>query len=269
MTYIPTPDKFPPLSPEEEKLSMAKYYYRPLPLLDPVYEMALKACPLKPEEIPQPEKWYDLLLTEGYNGTEFGYGMMENGAGYLAVYTVSHTPEEMSRWWGKWMGTRPKSSPDGQGNICYKLWCPPDHFDLDHSRGYGRESLDLGQGDPQEDIFNYPLDAKALGLTDEKAAELAAAGIKYNIGYEKFDHPGTHLCLRFSRRLPDGGVESIGREWLGYQVVDGKIVRDEETPVTEEYLRKIVIHNVTESHRLEEILPDLYAEYKDQPLDCD
>ena len=46
-------------------------------------------------------------------------------------------------------------------------------------------------------------------------------------------------------------------------------MRDEETPVSEEYLRKIVIHNVIESQRLEVLLPELYAEYKDQPLDCD
>lgn len=269
MTYIPTPDKFPPLSPEEEKLSMAKYYYRPLPPLNPVYEMALNACPLKPDEIPSPENWIDLLMTEGYNGTEFGYGMMENGAGYLSVYTVTHHPDEMGDWWGQWMGTPPKSMPEGQGNLCYKLWCPPDHFDANHQRGGGRESLDLGQGDPMEDIFNYPLDPKELGLTDEKAAELEQAGIRFGIGYEKFDHPGTHLCLRISRPCPTGGRESIGREWLGYCVKDGEFVRDEETPVSEEYLRKIVIHNVIESQRLEVLLPELYAEYKDQPLDCD
>jgi hypothetical protein len=271
MTYIPTPDQFPKLSPEEEKLSMAKYYHRPLPHLDPVYEMAMKSCQLTQAEFPLPENWIDLLTDAeaGYNGTEFGYGMMADGAGYLSVYTVSHHPDEMGDWWGQWMGTPPKSMPEGKGNICYKLWCPPDHFDANHQRGGGRESLDLGQGDPMEDIYNFPLDPMDYGMTAEKAAELAAKDIRFHLGYEKFDHAGTHLCLRINRPCPTGGRESIGREWLGYAPLDGKFVRDADTPVSEEYLRKIVIHNVVESQRLEALLPELYAEYKDQPLDCD
>lgn len=269
MIYIPTPDKFPPLSPEEEKLSMAKYYHRPFPPMNPVYERAFLAGPMKAEEIPSPDDWLKLVLTEGYHGSEFGYGMMENGAGYLAVYTVNHLPEEMDCWWGSWMGVRPKSTPEGTGNLCYKLWCPPDHFDLSHERGGGRESLDMGQGDPMEDIFNFGLDPKDFGLTDERARELTAAGVRIRLGYEKFDHPGTHLCLHISRPCATGGIENIGREWLGYCVKDGKFVRDEETPVTEKYLRDIVIHNVMEQHRLYALLPELYAEYKDQPLDCD
>jgi len=187
----------------------------------------------------------------------------------LAVYSVTHHSTEMSDWMGQWMGTPPKSTPIGAGNIRYKLWCPPDHFDSSHARGGSRESLDLGQGDAMEDIFMHPVDPRAFGMSEELEDECKKAGITVQLGYETFDHAGMHLCLRLLRPCQTGGIESVSREWLGYGIRDGKIVRDESTPVSEEYLRKIVIHNVTESFRMEELLPELYAEYRDQPMDCD
>ncbi len=269
MIYIPPVEDYPPLTPEEEKLSMAKYYYRPLEPLNPLYEKALESCPLPKESIPDPSNWTDLILPEGYNGTEFGYAMMDNGAGYLAVYTVTYLPGEMRDWWFQWMGVKPKSMPEGCGNICYKIWCPPDHFEADHSKNVGMEHLDLGQGDPYEEIINYKLDPFEYGMTRELDEKLKAADVHYELGYEKFDHPGTHITFRVNRPCKTGGRESFGREWLGYKPVDGKFVRDEETPCSEEYLRKIVIHNVIEDRHLEAMLPELYAEYADQPMDCD
>ncbi|MGM9521815.1 MAG: DAPG hydrolase family protein [Oscillospiraceae bacterium] len=269
MIYIPTPDKFPPLSDEEKALSMAKYYYRPMLSLDPVYERALAAGPLRPEEIPDPDKWFELVTKDEYNGSDFGYGIMEDGAGYLALYTRTAHPSYMHDWWFQWMNVRPKSIPREQGNICYKLWCPPDHFDSNSDEMKSTESLDLGGGDPMEEIFIHPLDAAEFGMSREQLDSLASAGVTVRVGYETFDHPGTHFTVRYSRPCAFGGYEEVSREWLGYKPQNGRLVRDESTPVSEEYLKKIMIHNAVEHYRLEAMLPELYKEYGGKPMDCD
>lgn len=269
MIYIPTPAEYPRLSAEEEQLPISKYYYMPMPSLDPVYERALTSGPIQASDIPTPDKWTDLVLSEGYNEIDFGYGMMENGAGYLSVYTVSPLSAEMTDWWFEWMGHRPKSMPKNQGNIRYKIWCPPDHYDCDHSAGCGVESLDLGQGDPKEEIYMHNLDPVDYGMSEQAYQALTAKGVSIRLGYETFDHPGTHITLHVKRPCKTGGFESFGREWIGYAIKDGKFVRDESTPVSEKYLRNIVIHNVLESKRLDMILPTLYSEYKDRPIDED
>ena len=48
-----------------------------------------------------------------------------------------------------------------------------------------------------------------------------------------------------------------------------KLVRDEKTYCTEEYLKKVVIHTLVEWEHLYTFLPELYAEYHDQPIDAD
>ena len=152
MTILPTVDEFPPLSPEEKKLSMAKYYYRPLVPLDPGFERPLEAGPLKADEIPLPEEWWKLVRAEGYNDSDWGYGELEEGAGYVATYTVSRFGPPKRGWWFQWMQVAPKSMPEGKGNLCYKMWFPPDHFN--HTPECGTESLDLGKGDLYK-VHNY------------------------------------------------------------------------------------------------------------------
>ena len=46
-------------------------------------------------------------------------------------------------------------------------------------------------------------------------------------------------------------------------------MRDYSTKVSEEYLKTVVIHTLVEWEHLYTFLPDLYAEYKDQPMDAD
>jgi DAPG hydrolase PhiG domain len=67
-------------------------------------------------------------------------------------------------------------------------------------------------------------------------------------------------------------LEKITREWIGYGVKDGKVVRDKTTPASmlcEEYLRKVLVHATTEAQQLGKFLPELYARYKDLPDDAD
>ncbi len=165
-----------------------------------------------------------------------------------------------------------------EGDLRYKIWNYADHYDhyyenwQDGSDGiHTTESLDLGQGERMYDTIRHQFDLKDFGLTEERLKELQEAGCQTNGkgSYETFDTPGTHLCLSYSRPCPLGGVETRSREWIGWRPVNGKLVRDERTYCTEEYLKTVVIHTLVEWEHLYTFLPELYAEYHDQPIDAD
>ena len=234
------------------------------------------------------ENFLDLLHPTGYQKVEYGYCMMEDGTGYLAVYTTypGCTPQ-MLGWWFRWLNVHTKGMPKDKGNLKYKIWNPADHYDHGFINGkdkadgiYTVESLDLGQGEPMVYTVRHPLNLRDFGLREEREKELRAAGCWIDCCYESFhspepphkQYPGTHLFLTLSRHSPLGGLEKITREWIGYGVKEAKVVRDETTPdsmLCEQYLKKVIIHATTEAQQLSKFLPELYARYKDLPDDAD
>ena len=169
--------KGPELSPEEKKLPLAKYYDIPLTPLGPLYQQILDyGCPLDPKLAIKAENMLDLLKTTGYEKQEFGYCMMEDGTGYIAIYTTypNCTPEMMS-WWFRWLNVYPKDLPKGKGNLKYKIWCPPDHYDHDFINGKDNkdgiwtvESFDFGAGEPKVGTIRHPFNLRDYGLTAEE-----------------------------------------------------------------------------------------------------
>ena len=273
-----------PLFPEEEKMPLAKYYYN-YPLHGPgPLEMQIidNLNPMNPEDAIKPENFIDFFKPTGYDKMELGYCMFPDGSGYIATYRVlppNITPE-MERWYRRWRNLKSKSMVPGHGNLRYKVWMPADHVEhyfcnwRDAEQGiYTEESLDLGEGDRSFVSLRHEFDLKDYGMSDEHFQSLEDAGCKL-MGkgkgtYETFDEPGSHIQVSYSRPCPLGGVETRSREWLGWRPENGKLVRDETTVINEEYMRKVVIHNCIEWPHLYSILPDLYAEYKDQPIDAD
>ena len=282
----------PELSSEEKKLSMAKYYDLPLYAPAPLQQQLLDAGPIDPKLAIKTENWLDLLKPSGYNPVEYGYCMLEDGSGYIAMYSVypNNCEPKMLAWWFHWLNVPPKSQPlgpTGLDNIKYKIWCPPDHIGHGFINGKDKwggiwtvESLDLGQGEEKVYTIRHPVNLKEYGLTDEKEKQLKDAGCWVDAAFETFhtvdpEHqclPGTHLMLTLSRPCPVGGMEKITREWIGFGLKDGKVWRDESTPaemLCEDYLKKVMIHATVEAQQLSKFLPELYAEYKDKPDDAD
>lgn len=270
------------LFPEEEKMPLAKYFYNyPLHMPTPIEMQIIDTLnPIPVEDAIRPENFMDLLKPYGYDKVELGYCMFEDGSGYVATYRVRppHISQEMERWYRNWRNLKSKSMVPGHGNLRYKIWNYADHFDhyyvnwQDGSDGiHTTESLDLGEGDRMYDTIRHQFDLKDFGMTDERLKELRDAGCQLTGkgSYETFDEPGTHLCLSYDRPCPQGGMETRSREWIGWRPVNGKLVRDPATKCDEAYLRKVVIHTLVEWEHLYTFLPDLYAEYKDQPIDAD
>ncbi len=270
------------LFPEEEKMPLAKYFYNyPLHYPSPLEMQIIENLnPMKPSDTIPVENFTDLLKPYGYDKFETGYCLMPDGSGYVATYRVRppYITQEMERWYRNWRNLKSKSMIPGHGNLRYKIWNYADHFDhyyinwRDGSEGiHTTESLDLGEGQRMYDTIRHQYDLHDFGVTDEKFDELKKAGCQLTSrgSYETFDEPGTHLNLSYSRPCPLGGTETRSREWIGWRPENGKLIRDESTKCSEEYLKMVVIHTLIEWEHLYTFLPDLYAEYHDQPMDAD
>ncbi|MDR1768838.1 MAG: hypothetical protein LBR32_10545 [Propionibacteriaceae bacterium] len=271
----------PRLSDEEAASPLAKYYTDyPLYWPSPLQRMVLDAGPMDPADAIPAQDWLSLLQVTGYRKIVYGYCMMPDGSGFYIEYST--TPPDWDpawrRWYGPWMNFKAGDGARPHGNLRYKLWMPADHWDHEYVNGRDAadgirsvETLDLGaSGDPSSGLASivHDLDLAEYGLTPERAAELSAHGCRASACWEEFDGPGHHLVLRFSRPWPLGGVENINCEGIGYWARDGQIVRDESTPVDETYLKNVLTHNTVERAHLAQVLPALYEEYHDLPLDA-
>ena len=276
--YIQVPE----LSDEEKALPSSKYYtdYKLYPPT-PIQQQILDAGPMNVEDAIPVEHWLDWLSPTGYPKVVYGYTMMPDGSGFYIEYSVTAPTWNGAwrRWYGKWYNQYSKNMPAGKGNLRYKIWNPIDHWDHRFVNGkddadgvWSLETLDLGEnGDASKGMpaISHKIDLTEYGLTKEKKAELEAADCRVEAVWEEFDEPGHHLVLRFSRPCPLGGRESINCEWMGYWPVNGKIVRDEQTKVDEKYLHDVLVHNTLERAHLASVLPDLYEEYSQLPMDAD
>ncbi len=282
----------PVLCQEEQTLPLKKYYDLPLYALGPrEQELLDRGCPVDAGLAIPVQNWLDLLRPEGYTDFEYGYAHMPDGTAYVAVYTVYPNCEpKMLAWYFNWMNTPSVHQPlgeDGYDNMRYKIWNPSDHVGHGFVNGKDKsggiwtvESLDLGMGEPKTYTVRHAINLRDFGLTQEREEQLKAAGCFVDAAYETFhtmdpEHRqtgGMHLCLTLSRKSPLGYMEKCTREWIGYGIKDGKIVRDETTPefmFSDEYLRKVVTHSTVEAQQLSIFLADLYNEYNDKPLDAD
>lgn len=274
-------DKKRPLYPEEEKMPLARYFYDyTLYGPNPLDMQIINSNPIDPADAIPAENFLDFLQPTGYPKVKMGFCMMPDGSGYIATYRVlpAHITPDMERWYRHWRNLKSKSMVPGHGNLRYKIWQQADHVEhfylnwIDARDGIlTEESLDLGEGDRPFVSVRLEEDIRDFGMTQERLDEMKAAGCKFNgkLTHETFDEPGSHVCLSYSRPLPNGQVETMSREWIGWRPLDGKLIRDERTYCTEEYLRKIVTHNCIEWPHLWTLLPELYAEYGNQPMDAD
>ena len=276
----------PELTPEEQRMPLARYYDLPLYPPGPREAQLLDHLPIDPKDALPVERLTDHLRPSGYSRVEYGYCMMPDGSGYMAMYASYPTcTPRMMGWWFRWLNVRPKDQPENTGNLKYKIWCPPDHYDhwfvngKDGAEGIvSVESIDLGEGEEKILYLRKPLDPTEYGLTKTRAQELKEAGCWIDFATVTFhspkapqeQYPGTYLWLTLSRDCPQGGNEKCTRLWIGYGAKDGEIYFDETTPawmLSEKFMRTFQIHTTVEHQHLAKLLPELYAANSDKPDD--
>lgn len=267
-----------PLTPEELAIPYAKYY--DLPVDGPTQEeYGWMAQPLKPEEILPIKDAANFVRGGGaFVGAPNGYYLFPDGQSYTAnTMVLPGLTVALCQWWFQWLNHPPKNVPRKYGNLRYKIWCPPDHWDHgfqeegDPASGTRIcESFDLGAGDEPKVMLSRGGDPAALGITPELLAAAAAQGRFPGVGcgYDREGRP-TGVGVNQFRDVP-GGCEWSSRSWSGYTIREGRLTRLEHPlPVDPAAPRKEMLHNLTEGRHLAKLLPLLYPEYKDKPFDQD
>ena len=267
-----------PLTEEEKKNPISKFYTETLATPNPELMKILLAGPMDPKLAITPEQ-VKTLLEPGYVEGETGYCTMENGAGYLAVNNkFPGVTLEIMKWWFAW---HPLES------LRYKIWNPYCHpyaaiADVDRAKikdpNVPLEDKfvdvvhfvveDIGAG--MQDIVIHFRSVEELGFTKEElnAAHCYAIGgyglVENRVG-EKGKTPA--IMLHFYRETADG-IESRTRFWMGYRIIQGKrvCVLPPGIKVPEFVPMGLALHNVEEFSHLASILPDVYKEFGNQPF---
>ena len=186
---------------------------------------------LMPEDI-------NRLLDPGNFEVETGWGMMDNGAGYIAMrHEMPGVTIEMIDWWFAWHPIEP---------LRYRIWFPPYHLGVgvdDWARARlldpdvpAREkcshvihhvSEDTGMG--TEHIEIHFLTPEEMGFDMSRWHAPNVGTFVGGFGFSPFEHqpPGMPaapaIMCHFVREM-DGGVEWRTRFWMGYTIMNGRPV---------------------------------------------
>ena len=257
--------KRPELTAAERALPYAKFYDLPITPIPEEKLAVLAAGPIDPSLALKIEDRND-LFKPGYLPCEIGYCVMPNGTGFLANRTeMPGVTPEMFEWWFAWHSLE---------DLRYRIWDPEDHYyarqqmrekTLDQSlpmreRTWGTVHHvleDIGPG-PDELVleFRYPHE---LGYEEEKVGTDACAALICANGHGPVPGQGVAAIMtHFVREIP-GGIELRSRFWIGYGLVDGRLVKlvPDGVSVPEEVPMGLFAHNLKEFGHLAAILPQV------------
>lgn len=254
------------VSQEEKQLSYFKFFERDLA---PVPEEKLQILAGGPSGKPGVPFEQKQLFLEGKD-TEYcqtGYGVHEDGTGFVCNTTyMPGVTGEMLDWWFPWHSVG--------SDLRYKIWDPEDHYfaradnaayvcdpsvpmnektwGVNHyimeDVGPGPEFLKLCFKSPAD--FGY--DPSAVG--SETCQSIVCA-----IGESTCAAAMTHKWYPYK-----DGVMFCSRFWIGFGVVDGKIVKTlpEGVRIPDIMPKGLFAHNIKEFTNLASILPEVYRENK-------
>lgn len=268
----------PNLTEQERKLPYAKYFdwkHGPEDALAVAEFQADRA--LDPEACMTPMQVND-LTAPGELPVEYGCCVMPDGSGFIAnrIRMPSVTPE-MFAWFLTWFAFE---------NARYKIWWPESHYGVSSSesdqaklldprracwgklRGTTREVLeDMGNG-PEKIRMTYIL-PEEFGFDMSKfPQEPQEAFVSIPLG-GPMDAPSQNLLCHYFMAHPDGGGVLRTRFWVGWGMVNGEkvLTLPAGAHVPKQILRNMWWHNIQEFSRLRDLLPLLYEELHDKPLD--
>lgn len=263
-----------PITEEDRNSAYYKYFSRPMaPVAQEKYDK-IKAGPVDPKTMLHVQDM-NVLFNEGYLPGEFGYARVEDKS--IVVANLTQMPGvtvEMFDWWFAWHGLAP---------IRYKMWDPEDHFYcLTRNPEQARDtSLSLKERywntihDVVEDTTAYDV----LGGKSKKAKIAITFRNPADIGFDKeklknFD--GTIVCAGNEKapaimchfvRTTENGCELRTRFWFGYCVKNGKPTKctfPMASLLSLSMAQRLLAHNVKEYSNLAAILPEAYAEFRNQ-----
>ena len=216
------------------------------------------------------------LFKEGYLPGEFGYWQFENGTAVIANKTFfPDVTGEMFDWWFAWHPI---------DRLRYACWDNEDHYDV-YLEDY-EKALDMTKTMRErhwgsvhhiwEDI-GMPGGANYLKISFARPCEFG-----YDESLIDTQHCSALVCsntlIAGDDKTPDldvvmthflrpieGGSELRSRFWFGYKMIDGQSVRTfpEGAAIPSVGPVSLLKHNVKEFSNLAKILPEIYAQEKD------
>lgn len=264
------------LTQSEKQIPYANYYHRPSAVIPESVLEKIKHKAYSPEQALVFENINDLLLP-GYLPMENGYCRMPDGSFFVAVRTeFPNATEKMFDWWFEW---------HAKESFRYRIWYPECHFDTSvkviqlplpdqptywhtihypvEDIGLGKETLSIHFVPPSEFGFN-------ISRFGESNIVTAICGFVGSVEKHLKQHTSMcHLVRSFS-----GGFEMRSRFWIGQNIhlvpFTGSTIA--EKLVNTRIIKKLVLpsktglamalHCAQEYNNLSEILPELYAVYK-------
>ena len=251
---------------EERALSYFKFFERDMAEI-PEEKLALIDSSSTIEGVPFEQK--DLFLRGAdENFCQIGYGVSANGTGFVCNETyMPGVTGEMLDWWFPWHSVG--------SDLRYKIWDSEDHYfaRADNAAYVCDPTVPVNQKTwginhyVLEDIGNGPGFVKIqfkrprdFGLDENLIDGAKCQSLVAGIG------DGDCAAAMIHKWYPhDNGVMMCSRFWIGYGWRDGKILctlpADVKIPV--EVPRGLFAHNIKEFTNLAAILPEVYAENKD------
>ena len=253
------------VSREEKSLPYYKFFERDMAAI-PAEKIALID---KPSEIPAVTFDEKNLYLAGNDDDycKVGYGNFDDGTGFVANETyMPNVKGEMLSWWFAWHSVG--------SDLRYKIWDPEDHY--------------FARANNVEYVCNekIPVSQKTWGITHYVLEDVGAGPGFLELRFKRpadfgFDEKiiGTAKCeslvcaagvgdcaavMCHKWYSHDNGVMFCSRFWVGFTEVDGKIINalPDDAKVPLEVIRGLYAHNIKEFTNLAAILPEVYAENK-------
>lgn len=255
------PTRLPKLPPEEEALWYSKFYYRGRGPVAPELESAVSpGNTMDPARALLPGH-LDALMEPGHVQGDLGYCLLPNGAGYGSICcALPDVTFDMYKWYKRLRMV---------DKLSYKIWYPGSHI----SELNGVTIEDVGFG--VETFHTQPgTDWRSLGFScDPRERDPQFLGlIGGNSWIQNDEHPNVRdralLLFHYIRALPGGGIEFRTHLYTGLHAINGKpeIVQALDPAVCLEATRRMAAHCVYERANVNNFLPELYAQMKDEPL---
>lgn len=254
------------VSNEEKQLSYYRFFEQDLAAIPKEKLDILEKGASEVKAIPFEQK--NLFLAgEDSAYCQTGYGLMEDGTGFVCNTTfMPNVTSEMLDWWFPWHSVG--------SDLRYKIWDPEDHYfaradKVDYvcdlkvpmkQKTWGVSHYimeDVGPG-PEFLKLNF-MRPKDFGYDETLIASKKCDSMVCAVGESGCPAAMTHKWYQF-----ENGVLFCSRFWIGMGVVDGKIVKILPEGVTLPAFvpQGLFAHNIKEFTNLAAILPEVYAENK-------
>jgi len=263
-----------PVSMVDREKSYYKYFVRPMAAPPAGRLESITEESLDPKDALRIQDRHRLFEAGQLPGS-FGWWKLEDGTAVIANQTfMPNVTGEMFDWWFAWHPI---------DRLRYAIWDPNDHFDvyledkakaLDLSKSMQErhwdslhhiwEDIGTGNVDLLRIHFHRPRD---FGYDESEIGTAACNALVCSnvIVVGNADMPDVPVVMTHFLRSVDGGSELRSYFWFGWQMVDGEPVKaipdDVEIPAMGP--KSLLNHNVIEFTNLAAILPEVYAEEKD------